>query len=495
MSLQARTVLNLIAGAVAGLLAWALTDLTGWFADILRAQHQLVPGEYDYGRFLFYGALFGLLLGLLLGIVEALSLDSQRQMWLALAWGGLIGFFGGALGLHLGQTMWALLAPENSMGAGGSPGLFFRVLLARALGYAIVGAVVGAAQGASRRSWVIARQGAFGGLLGGVLGGIVFQVTAVLLNTAVIARLAALVATGALVGFFVGLVQNLFKQAWIRVVLGRNEGKEYLLAKPVTTIGRSELSDIGLYGDPQIAPTHAVIETLPAEKRHRLRHVADAPGQGRGGPYPPTVVNGQPVTAEQWLADGDTIQIGRRTLLFQEKATRGAVPKIAPLAPNAGGARERPAAVPAPPGLGAGGPAPTRYIGQELSEAATVPPAHPQLGMGGASPEATVVMGRDGAGGLGTRLVGTAGPYAGQSFPLSHETLTLGRATDCGIALPADTLVSRRQAEISYTDGRHRLRDLGSSNGTWVNGQRLTGPHPLAVGDLIQIGDTVFRYD
>ena len=64
------------------------------------------------------------------------------------------------------------------------------------------------------------------------------------------------------------------------MVLGRNEGKEYLLAKPVTTIGRSELSDIGLYGDPSIAPTHAVIEALPAQKRHRLRHVADAPGQG-----------------------------------------------------------------------------------------------------------------------------------------------------------------------------------------------------------------------
>ena len=104
-------------------------------------------------------------------------------------------------------------------------------------------------------------------------------------------------------------------------------------------------------------------------------------------------------------------------------------------------------------------------------------------------------MGRDGGGGLGTRLVGTAGPYAGQSFPLSHATLTLGRATDCDIPLPADTLVSRRQAEISYADGRHRLRDLGSSNGTWINGQRLAGMHTLAAGDLIQIGDTGFRYE
>ena len=351
MSLQARTVLNFIAGAVAGLLAWALTDLTGWF-PFLRVQTALYPTD---PQLLLYGAAFGLLLGLMLGIIEGLALGSQRRMGTALIWGGVVGIVGGAVGTCWGQTVYGMLAPHDMDAGDGSPVSFFQRLFARAVGYSIVGAIVGAAQGASRRSWVIARQGAFGGFVGGAIGGIVFQVTAILLNTAVIARLAALVATGALVGFFVSLVQNLFKQAWIRVVLGRNEGKEYLLAKPVTTIGRSELSDIGLYGDPSIAPTHAVIEALPAQKRHRLRHVADQPGQGRGGPYPPTLVNGQPVTAEQWLADGDTVQVGKRTLLFHEKATRGAAPKIAPPAPNSGGARGEVAA--------------TRYIGQELTAA------------------------------------------------------------------------------------------------------------------------------
>ena len=99
------------------------------------------------------------------------------------------------------------------------------------------------------------------------------------------------------------------------------------------------------------------------------------------------------------------------------------------------------------------------------------------------------------AGGLGTRLVGTAGPYAGQSFPLSHAAMTLGRATDCDIALTADTSISRRQAEITYGAGRHSLRDLGSANGTVINGRRITDPHLLAVGDTIQIGDTTMRYE
>ncbi len=485
MSLQAKTILNLIAGAVAGLLAWALTDLTGWFPG-LHQERVVYPSD---PQILLYGAVFGLMLGLLLGIVEAMSLDSQCQMWMSLLLGGVVGFFGGAIGAYFGQFVWGLLTkdidPYNV-----TPQTFFPILLARGFGYSIIGLVVGAAQGLSRRSVIIARQGAFGGLVGGFLGGVCFQVTAALLNGSPLSRLAALAATGALVGFFVGLVQNLFKQAWIRVVLGRNEGKEYLLAKPITTIGRSELSDIGLYGDPQIAPTHAVIEAIPAQKRHRLRHVADAPGQGRGGPYPPTLVNGQPVTAEQWLADGDTVQLGKRTLLFQEKATRGARP-INPPAPPAGAQHT----APLPPASSVG--TVTRYVGQELTEA--LPPATVRAAPLTASPaEATVLLPQtvaQGGGGAGTRLVCTAGPYAGQSFPLSHAALTLGRASDCDIALVADTLISRRQAEVSYADGRHQLRDIGSANGTFVNGQRADGVRPLSAGDLIQMGDTALRYE
>ena len=56
--------------------------------------------------------------------------------------------------------------------------------------------------------------------------------------------------------------------------------------------------------------------------------------------------------------------------------------------------------------------------------------------------------------------------------------------------------MSRRQAEITYGDGRpSQLRDLGSSNGTFVNGRRAEGARPLSGGDLIQAGDTALRYE
>jgi pSer/pThr/pTyr-binding forkhead associated (FHA) protein len=476
MSLQAKTYLNLLAGALAGFLAWVLTDLTGWFSDVLNAS-QVVNG----GKYLFYGAIFGALLGLLLAVVDSLALGSRRRITETLALGAAIGAVGGWFGLWLAQSVYGIIA-----GSGGNEitnvGRFFVLLVARAIGYSLIGASVGAAQGVVSRSAVIARQGAFGGLLGGFLGGAAFEIGNGLGFPAAFSRLLALVATGALAGFFVGLVQNLLKQAWIRVVLGRNEGKEYLISKPITTIGRSELADIGLFGDPSIAPTHAAIESLPAQNRHRLRAVMEP--NKRGAEYAPPLVNGQPITGEQWLTDGDTLQIGKRTLLFQEKATRkGRAAAPAGASPN-----------------GAGPASPSRYIGQELG---TEPNGRPSLttpadviAQMGAAPvgEATVLSG-PGFGGVGTRLVAVQGPYSGQSFPLSHAPATIGRAQERDIPLPADTSISRSHARITYADGRHLIADDGSSNGTFVNGGRITDPRPLSSGDTIQLADTAFRYE
>lgn len=479
MSLQAKTYLNLLAGALAGLLAWVLTDLTGWFADVLNAA-QVING----GKYLLYGAVFGLLLGLLLALVDSLALGSKQRIAQTLAGGAAIGATGGWFGLWLGQSVYGV-----AVGAGGNEianlGRFFVLLAARAVGYALIGASVGAAQGVVSRSAVIARQGAFGGLLGGFLGGTAYEIGSGLGFTAQFCRLLALAATGALAGFFVGLVQNLFKQAWIRVVLGRNEGKEYLIAKPVTTIGRSELADIGLFGDPSIAPTHAAIESLPAQNRHRLRAVMET--NKRGSEYAPPLVNGQPVSGEQWLADGDTIQIGKRTLLFSEKATRkGVASEPRPAVPQGS---DRPV---------------TRFVGEELSAApASRPPLTTpadvvaQMGaapVGNAAGEATVLSG-PGFGGIGTRLVAVQGPYSGQSFPLPHTPVTIGRATEREIALPADTSVSRSHARISYAEGRHFIADDGSSNGTFVNGGRVAEPRLLSSGDTIQLAETTFRYE
>src|SRR5207247_2501504 len=76
--------------------------------------------------------------------------------------------------------------------------------------------------------------------------------------------------------------------------------------------------------------------------------------------------------------------------------------------------------------------------------------------------------------GAGTpRLVAVAGPYAGQVFTLPAGSGSIGREPARDVALTADTMVSRRHAEIAPEGDGFVLRDEGSSNGTFVNGQRI----------------------
>src|SRR5215471_14661882 len=78
----------------------------------------------------------------------------------------------------------------------------------------------------------------------------------------------------------------------------------------------------------------------------------------------------------------------------------------------------------------------------------------------------------------------------GEVFPLTvGQRYTLGRAATNRIVLK-DDLCSREHAEVNYTDGRWRLRDLGSLNGTRVNGERLDSEWELAASDEVHLGRT-----
>jgi FHA domain/CARDB len=82
----------------------------------------------------------------------------------------------------------------------------------------------------------------------------------------------------------------------------------------------------------------------------------------------------------------------------------------------------------------------------------------------------------------------------GEAFPLGFEPASIGRHADNQIILP-DPQVSRHHAEIVMQGGRWVISDLGSANGTYVNGQRIHGPQVLGHGDLIRIGQTQFQVE
>src|ERR671937_587473 len=82
----------------------------------------------------------------------------------------------------------------------------------------------------------------------------------------------------------------------------------------------------------------------------------------------------------------------------------------------------------------------------------------------------------------------------GDVYPLiSGQRYTLGRAATNRIVLK-DELCSREHAEVAEGDGRWRLRDLGSLNGTRLNGQRLERDEALAPGDTLNVGKTQLLY-
>ncbi len=81
-----------------------------------------------------------------------------------------------------------------------------------------------------------------------------------------------------------------------------------------------------------------------------------------------------------------------------------------------------------------------------------------------------------------------------ESFALGFEPVSIGRHSDNTIILP-DVQVSRHHAEIVMQGGRWVISDLGSANGTYVNGQRIPGPQVLNHGDSIRLGQTQFRVE
>ena len=79
-------------------------------------------------------------------------------------------------------------------------------------------------------------------------------------------------------------------------------------------------------------------------------------------------------------------------------------------------------------------------------------------------------------------------------FPLTSERVTVGSLSSSDIALGSDRTVSRRHAVLERQATGWTLRDLDSCNGTFVNGQRLSGLHHLDDGDRIQLGNTALVF-
>ena len=95
------------------------------------------------------------------------------------------------------------------------------------------------------------------------------------------------------------------------------------------------------------------------------------------------------------------------------------------------------------------------------------------------------------------RLVVVKSPdfHEGEDFELDSTQLTVGRGGQNDIAIPSDEYASARHARFEPRQDGVWVQDLGSTNGTYLNGMRLEHPRKLTQGDIVRIGETDLRYE
>lgn len=489
------------------LIAWAIVDA------IMRSLEArgggYTPTPSDAQQFAI-GMASGLFLGLMLGVADALGSASRRAALKSMIICSGVGAIAGVLGFGAGNLVYG--AAVESMGGWGaiyggganasaSPGLlqFVLLLLGRGFGWALVGAAIGFAHGMAKRAPQKMINGAVGGLLGGLIGGSAFEIlvwlsrggvlplpASMLKSMPSVVRFIAFAITGGTIGLFIGFIEEVTKKAWLIKLIGRNEGKEILLYKESTKLGRDEYADIPIFGDPDVAPKHAIITAVG--QRHFIQDVGSSFG---------TFVNGNRITQRQALLDGDLLLIGKTRFAYRDKATARQgpasvasevrIPTSSHVCQFCGSVKDAQGNCDCT--VGTQPQQQTVNLGQQTQQLSQQQQTQ-QLAQGTDGFVQSTIHPQPPT---GAKLIGMSGPYSGHTFLLDRQ-MEIGRESTKDIALPMDNAVSRNHARIARENSVYVLYDTGSTNGTHVNGQKIT-QQQLNQGDMVQIGSTKFRFE
>ena len=150
-----------------------------------------------------------------------------------------------------------------------------------------------------------------------------------------------------------------------------------------------------------------------------------------------------------------------------------------------------PAALQPLPG-GPGSPAAPGAGGPGAPGIPTGAPGAPPPGAKGASSAYNEYAPQQGGGGIPRHLVVTEGRLAGTTLPLRAAGVLIGRNPECALVLD-DDFASGRHARVFNRAGAWHAEDLGSTNGTFLDGARLVAAQPLRLGSTLRIGRTVIE--
>ena len=473
-------ILKFIAGAAVGL-------LTGVVTESFAPQTINAPGWDRWEGIVLL--MFGGLLGAVVGGLDGLSRGGAVWVWRGLGIATILGVVGATFGAGLGGGLANGIFGPAWQDVGALP----TRMVGRTLVFVGIGAFVGAGIGGSSLNVRKLVQGAIGGLLGGAAAGVVFDPLGTVLAPTILAmrgqsagevggpsRMIAWVVLGSMVALMIGLVERLTRKAWLRADFGRNEFKEWPLDAAQNFVGRGETCHVILRGDPQVAPVHASVT-----KQGSGYVVADA-----GTPVG-TFVNGHRI-AQAALNPGDVVQIGSFALRFMVKSTQAAyaphmgAPQPGPTTPGAHA--PMPQAPMSPYGMPPGYGVPTQAMPPPGYGAPTQAMTPQPMGQPMGQP--TVAF--PAAAPMGPTLVAMDGPLMGHRFPVGG-LLEIGREAS-GIALTGDANASRRHASVAPGPTGLQVTDLGSTNGTYVDGSRVQSA-VARPGSMVRVGSTTFRVE
>jgi pSer/pThr/pTyr-binding forkhead associated (FHA) protein len=120
------------------------------------------------------------------------------------------------------------------------------------------------------------------------------------------------------------------------------------------------------------------------------------------------------------------------------------------------------------------------------------PPAVQSLPTSPVTPGAGIPLPQAAQAGPANRLVITSGGKAGLEIPLGNEPLTIGRASDAGLQI-RDDYTSTHHARLLLWGSDWVIQDLDSTNGTFVDGQRIDSPTQVPLGVPVKVGATTFE--
>lgn len=246
-----------------------------------------------------WSCIIALFIGLFMGIGEGVFYGSKEKAIKYAAIGAGVSLAMGFISGYLAQWMYSAMLGDD-------PSLFASSLI-RGIGWAVMGIDIGLAVGLIKPEKKRILFCVLGGLMGAFIGGFLFNYVCKIIPNDVVARAVAIVIMGGLIGVGVGLLEQFAKQAWLKVIRGEFEGKEYLVFAGTTSIGNNGKNTIVLFKDKLVGPHHCDI-VLEGSK-----YVLVDCGTPMG-----TIVNGMKTTRHV-LKQGDAIAVGNSVLVFNTK--------------------------------------------------------------------------------------------------------------------------------------------------------------------------------